>query len=523
MLTQLLKSDVVVGSRPSDDVSETMVQRFDRVKRWVVERSPLAALSLAYLIVWGVLSIWHSVPFASLETDGIEYIQTARTIFTPGFAQGSFHGIGFPAAIWVVHLVLPDWFQSGKVVSGIAGLVLVATVYLLIESWFDRRTAVVGGLLLITNFYVMAYSVIVMSDMFAATLALLALLVLLRTEKPIRYAVAGILVGLAAITRYQYFGLIAAAAFIWLLETTNRARVRAVALYLGVFIIAAAPLLLLNWKTFGSPLANSNFANLGDWFWGAPQANSVNSWLDVFSVIAADPRYFALGYFGRLFVDLPLYLAFLVNYTLPIAVIGWVLALRRSSNRKLWLALAFLAVYCAVTGIASLRVDRYWLYAIPFVAAGGAYLVTRRWNTRLPIGAALLVILIGVNLYGSAARLPRLEADQAPEFLRAAQFIQHDSPANAIILASRPQVAYLADRPGVALGKDLKHWTELSRIIETRGVQYVVMDERFGEAHFPEFAPLLDPAALARSFPSWQLVYSENVRPRIVVYRVGSP
>lgn len=476
-----------------------------------------------YLALWLPFSLWHSVPFASLETDGMEYIQTAQTLFTRNFSFSSFHGIGYPVAIWLSHLLIPDWFVAARLVSGAAGLFFVWATFQLIQELSHTRGALMGTLLMVTNFFVIAYSGMAMADMLGASLGLLALLVLLRRRHPARYAVAGILVGFAVITRYQYAGLVFASAFIWMLEPTLFARLRAVTMYSGVFIIAILPLLFANWSVFGYPLLNENFKNLGPWFYSSPQSSSVQSWQAAIDLIMRDPRYFASGYLRALFFDLPLYLFHIVFYSMFFAMAGWALILLRGVVlRKACVLLSFAGLYCMVTGLSWITQARFWLFAIPFITIGCSFLIVRLSENRSLVGFALFSLLLVANGLGAMANLPRLVQEQAPEFQRAGLVIRDEAQTNARVLVSQPQIAYFAERSAVILRDVSPSWNELPETIAQRRIDYVVMDDRYGTGHYPELERLYDTALVLEQFPQWRLVYSEGNSPRIVVYRVSA-
>lgn len=489
----------------------------------LVSRNVLAIPVGLYLALWLPFSLWHSVPFASIETDGMEYIKTAQTLFSRNFSFSSFHGIGYPSAIWLSHLLVPDWFAAARLVSGAAGLFFVWATFQLIRLLFEGRAAFIGTLLVVTNFFVIANSGMAMADMLGASLGLLALLVLLRWSHAARYAVAGILVGFAVITRYQYAGLVFASALIWVLEPTNLTRLRAVTLYAGVFVIALLPLLFANWSVFGDPLLNANFKNLGPWFYSSPQSSSVQSWQAAVDLILRDPRYFASGYLRALFFDLPLYLFHIVFYSMFFTLAGWALILLRGVElRRTFVLLSFAGLYGIVTGLSWVTQARFWLFAIPFIAIGCSFLIVRLSENRSLMGSALLSLLLVANGLGAMANLPHLVQEQAPEFQRAGRVIRNEAQTNARVLVSQPQIAYFAERSAVIFRDVPQTWNDLPEAIAQRGIDYVVMDDRYGTAHYPEFDRLFDTALVLEQFPQWRLVYSEGNSPRIVVYHVSA-
>lgn len=482
----------------------------------------LGIVLFLFVLTWIAFVLWHSVPFASLETDGMEYIQTAQSLFTPAFSYSSYHGIGYPFAIWLIHLPVQDWFLSAKVASGIAGFAFIAATFLLFEILFGRRVALLGSLLVITNFFVVSYSGMAMADMAGASLALLSTLVLVRGKGTMRYAWSGALAGLGAITRYQYFGLIALAAAVWWLETDNRSRLRASVLFSTAFALAVAPLLLLNLRMFGNPLFSSNFSLVGGWVYQAHNSAPANSWRDILSTVASDPMAIAIRYLRKVGLDVPLYLVHVVYYAIFFTIPGWVLALQRKQNRReLLLFLSSLAVYVLVTSLGWMNSERYWLFVIPFLVGGCVFLVQHLVGQDWRWGLGLMLLLLGVNLAGAMDNLPRFAAEQAPEFMRAGMAIRQTTSPDAVILVSQPQIAYFAERPSVLLRDVPQKWIDLMTVITKHKVEYVVMDERYGTGHYPELARLLDAKVVAPLFPHWQVVYSESKAPRIVVYRVS--
>lgn len=486
----------------------------------VLRRNGIGLVVAVFVAVWVGFSLWHSVPFASVETDGMEYIATAQSLFTPRFSYSSYHGIGYPLAIWFVHFLVNDWFVSARVVSGIAGLIFLLMSYQLIDRLFGRHAAVLGALLILTNFFVVTYSGIAMADMPGAALGLSTLVILIRSQSAARYAWAGALAGAAAVTRYQYLALVLAVSFVWIFESSNRARIRAVLLYLGAFTAVILPFLILNWRTFGNPLFNSNYNLVGGWVYRGQQASPASSWNDVVTMVASDPKATVFRYLRKVGFDLPLFWVHLVYYASFFSLAGWFWAFRNKIDRpKLLTAVGFFGAYTLVTAISWTGSERYWIFVVPFILAGCAFFVAQLSIQNWKLGLGLLLLLISVNLAGAIDNFPRLASEQAPEFKRAGEVIRQSAPPDSVILVSQPQIAYFAERPSVLLRDVARSWEELPKVIAQYGVGFVVMDERYGVGRYAELQPLFNGEQVSQAFPQWQLIYSEDSKPRIVVYR----
>lgn len=490
----------------------------------VLRQNAIGLVVALFVAVWVGFSLWHSVPFASVETDGMEYIATAQSLFTPHFSYSSYHGIGYPLAIWLVHLLLNDWFLSAKLTSGIAGLIFLVMSYQLIERLFGRPPALLGALLILTNFFVVAYSGIAMADMPGAALGLSALVILIRSQSAERYAWAGALAGAAAVTRYQYLGLVLAVSFVWIFESNNRARIRAVLLYAAAFSVVILPFLILNWRTFGNPLFNSNYHLIGGWVYRGFQAPPASSWNDIATIVASDPKTTVFRYLRKVGFDLPLFWMHIVYYASFFGLAGWIWALRNKLDRpKLLTAVGFFVAYVSVTAISWTGSERYWIFVIPLIIGGCAFFVAQLSIQNWKLGLGLLLLLISVNLVGAIDNFPSLASEQAPEFQRAGEVIRKSAAPDSVILVSQPQIAYFAERPSVLLRDVARTWGELPKVIAQHRVGFVVMDERYGAGHYAELQPLLNAELVSQAFPQWQLVYREDSKPRIVVYRTSTP
>ncbi len=193
-----------------------------RLKRW-------DALWIAALLIVGLLigvSQLDSVPNTLVPDEGNFYTR-AQTI-AHGEEGQSFFDVGvytYPLASsfyqGAVMRVFGDSLWSWRFSSVLAGLLTVIPLYLLARDLFDRRTAIMAGLLLVTLPYFIAFERLGYNNAQAilpVTLSLYLLYLAVQRESVFYYALCGVVAGLGFYTyTASRLGLLLAGLFLALL------------------------------------------------------------------------------------------------------------------------------------------------------------------------------------------------------------------------------------------------------------------------------------------------------------------
>jgi hypothetical protein len=483
----------------------------------------LALFIVLYLLVWLVFNQWHSVPFASIETDGFEQLAQAQTVFTRQFERNVIHPEGYALGIWLVARFFHDWFLSAKVVSGISGLVFLLAVLKLAQTVFDSKVAFLTALIVLANFFFVAYTNLVQSDMLGAALGQLGIYLLV-TSTPNRMGRAfasGLVFGIAGYVRIVYLPLGALAlvvAFLdfWRKQLPVLKRAGAILIGLGIGI---APLLILNYVWFGRFWVDENFRNAAAYIYGFGFWDKFNSLLEV---VLYNPPVFFVTFLRRLLFDQPLLLGHVVGYALFFGFVGWMLALTRDRTSPQWhgrLLWGFgVCLYSLTLPMGSSEL-RYFIFLVPFILAGSVYLVEQLFGLESAVGIFAIIALLFSNLSLYLPNFSILQAERAPEFVAAANIVKESADAETVTLVSQPQVGHFTEYKYIDY-RNVAQEENLTKLVEEYGLKYLIIDERYGVGHYKLFARLIEPSTAAAEYSWLKLRYFRQESPRIVVYEV---
>lgn len=107
-----------------------------------VEENPSLALAI---LLGGSLLIKALLIFQTdiINTDGVRYINSAHQLFQGNFAAAFSHEkmLVFSWLLGLMHLLVPDWFLAGKILSSLSLVMTTIPLYLIAQELFGRRTA----------------------------------------------------------------------------------------------------------------------------------------------------------------------------------------------------------------------------------------------------------------------------------------------------------------------------------------------------------------------------------------------
>jgi 4-amino-4-deoxy-L-arabinose transferase-like glycosyltransferase len=270
--------------------------------------------------------------------------------------------------------------------------------YLVTKRYANEAAAFVVVALLVTNFYLFAYSRFAILDMIMCYFIMLALSIALLARK-VNYgtlALAGLCLALATLTKYSaIIGLAPLAYIVWARAETNSLSNRLFRVAVPVALCGVIVLLYLTWASAYYP---DDFTAYRNTLAARPETNIRALLFNLFRTL-------------RVASTNDLLLAICVFFLIPISLIT-IPSYRNSLLVRglcLW-AFAYYLLLCTTTYIP----PRYFImFTIPLLALVGLALMHayqhNQWPMQRLLAPAIIAILIGVNLYRIASYLSHPE------------------------------------------------------------------------------------------------------------------
>ena len=431
----------------------------------------VAALALAVKLRYA------AGPFR-LYSDSIAYVNIARHWASgDGFVSSLRLNYFDPGP--VTHLALVDWPPLYPLVVGVltrlgvsasglqaANAVIAAfcagLVFLIAEELFDRKTALLSGLVAALALNVFKSAMLVMSDALGLALALCAVLAAVRAKgRPFAWFAAGALAGAAYLTRFP--NMVLMVAFVGYAILRPGERRNSLACIAG-FALTAGPILAWKWALYGSPVAgvqSIHYATTSfkesSWTWFEPgkQPSISHTRLpEIIALIWRNTRYQAESLF-RTTIGL-----YWLSAAIPFALV----AHRRSilaAERGLVLLVALLqfAVYASTWSLPAAQAMRFMLVPycllLPFACAGVVWLIERR--SMIVKGAAVALSAVTICAYClDYPRTARRAAQYEPLERSVVQWAKRALPDGTIVASNNPWlVAHQTGLPATAMPHNL--------------------------------------------------------------------
>ncbi len=107
-----------------------------------LEENPLLALA-ALLCASLLIKIFLIAQADIINTDGIRYVNSAHQLFQGDVSAAFSHEkmLGFTLLLGLTHILIPDWFLAGKILSCVALLLTTIPLYLIAKELFGLRAA----------------------------------------------------------------------------------------------------------------------------------------------------------------------------------------------------------------------------------------------------------------------------------------------------------------------------------------------------------------------------------------------
>lgn len=360
-----------------------------------LRRDPIAWAAIVYALFWGWLALVHRpIGDFGIETDFYgDYARYAREWMSTGpTLMNGFRGPAYYVLLGLLGGLVRDYFLVGKVLSVLAaGAVLILTGSLVRRLW-TPLAGLTATLLVASSLTFIDYSYRACTDLvfLAFTLGAMRLLFAERGRAWLVCGAAGVLAGLAWMTRYNGLvllpGGLAVALIVHGLGRGGRTRAGA---FLAGWIVIAAPWLVFVAARTGHPFWNKAYENiaievLADDPHRAQLSNFMGS-IDLASagdVLSISPGLFARTMFRNLVGHGLQDARQMVGWPwAAVAALGAILAWSTWRRRP---TLAFLALG-GLTYASLLPVfysDRFMLPLLPWwgAAAGGLLVAVERWG-----------------------------------------------------------------------------------------------------------------------------------------------
>jgi len=481
--------------------------------------STLIIAALAY-------RFWLIPSFNVISVDGTGYADAARRLTNGDVSFLARYGF-YPVLVAGAHLLIPNVELAGRVVAAVMGGLLVAPVYALGMTFFNRRVAICAALLIIGWPEMVAWSCEVMSQSTFMALTMTGILLVWRGST--RHSagtmlLAGIVLGLAYATRTEALILLVAllaapAAHVWQDSSEHQSSAKLLLPYLAGFLLILTPNLLLVHEATGKwQLAVKTSGALRDGllyylkmaeYEMPPELNHIGYW----GVITSYPAYISysiaknLGDSLRMMLPPPLWIAAAIGFLSG----GWS---RGALLSRLFLVSSF-APYAVIVIFYYVGPEYYqpylpvlFLWVGQGLATGDALLATTAIGTRyrrLLVAAPLPIVFAGIlttfHVYTKLTATPAIVTQATPGNLLDGRLVQKELGLMADrflppgkIMTRWPRTAFYADREWAVIPA-AGTLDDLLRDARRNQVRFLIVDP-MAVNNCPQLVPLFEPAAV---------------------------
>lgn len=492
--------------------------------------------SWAVIAAFAAVAAWfvagpHRVGDVFTETDFYgAYAHGARLVQQGHLDPSRYAVVGplFELVLALVGWVVRDLFLAAELISLVSMVAMLALWRTTLRLLGGAGLALVAVALLATNAQVLRYGYAVTTDALALALQAAALCVLLTRAGPRAMFVAGVLAGLAFLTRYTHGVLLVAGPVAILAGWTaapSEHRLRETLRYVAGFLLLVAPWIAYSLALGGGAgiqlhhnLAYDVFARAKGIPWDTYQREMQSQFPTPWSVFERSPG----AVTSRLLFNLWDHLRVDAQKTAGLALaasagVGLVMGWRNGMLRRL----APVLFTCGLTFLAlvpAFHSERYAMAVLPAWAAlaGVAFAARvpqRGMLTWLRGSLALVPLVLGAM---TSVSVQRRALSQLPvEILPAAQAVQPFIKPGEYVLARKPHFAYHAGLRPLAF-PFVDTLPELAEYARANGVRWLYFSWPEAEMR-PSFRYLLDTTSAVPGLK----VRAVTTRNAAVVYEIG--
>lgn len=529
------------GGPASDSSARVPFIVFRSLPTWAAlrpGRREVLALGAGVLVVAALvtyLALGREHAFYDTETDFLGAFMPEAVRLLEGEALAiEYHPPMYSAVLATVYTLVGDWFAAGLLLSWLSACLTLGLCVALF-GFLGGTPAAWGSLVALGSSHVfLAYSAQATSDVFFLGLycgvILLALYAFLGPERPHRWLILGLLIGVALLSRTNALTLLAFAGTPWL---TGTASTRDRAARTGWTVVGVA-LPVATWAILaslsGSPFAPSGtLDNVVMTYYGGGDRISYENLIAVsgrfdslWAVLAHDPLHLIAQYARDLF-DLPrrilsgsrLLLFPLELFALP----GLVLFFFAPGGR-----FKFLLGVSALLQIALLNLKtfdpRFYLFLVPLMGAGAGLAVVfvlRRCQPWAAVGIALaLSVYLAADTVLVVERVRILLGRDEHEIAAAAAAVRDTVPPGSAVVARKPHIPYYAGASPIYLPEAATIEALRDSLIAGGVVPDYLFFGKIERSRRPELEALLEPGEA----PGWLEPLTVGEDGGWVLYRV---
>lgn len=422
-------------------------------------------VGLAVLAVGLILARLHPVGYLGVETDFFgTYGPQARNLLSRDSFSAPHAGPGYPVLLSLVALVVGDIFAAGKVITAIAGCLLIWLSYDLVRRLFDRVVATAAALVLALLLVPVSY--LAATDVPGAVVALVPIWILVREREPsLRdWFIAGSLAGLAYLFRHNFVFVVISVPLAALIlnpryRSWKQGGARS-ALALGGALLVILPWFVYSWSLRGEPLAGTVHAQIAAHFFhpegdvsGTALRQVAGQFDSVWEVITNDPVHVATTYARGLYRNSRS--LFLEGLEFPALIFagGGLVVLAMSLTRRVAVLLAWAILGYMLLALVGFYL-RYYFFLFPVLtllvaAALFPHRVWRDSKDRLAVGDRwgwlFLFVIFLPMAYGTARGTASDLAEEPLYILEMAEILRARANPGDTIIVRKPHVAFHAD------------------------------------------------------------------------------
>lgn len=474
------------------------------MKRWLP-----VIVCLLHLCALTYLARQHPFGNYATETDFYHYYAPdAERIAAGQFPQNKFQGPGYPAVIALLGKLtgVADLFAVAKWLSVVCAVLCGWLVFVLFNRLFGFWVGGGAQLIAIVSGEFPQFSINAATDVFFLLVCLAVLVTFTSDRLSARWRIVltGALTGAAYVVRYNGLFLLASCllgiVLLNLFEQSWRERIKSAALFVGMFLLAASPWLVANYKHRGSPLYNANYLNIATEFYPELVKGEVNQdatrALETKFQSFGDVLRYDLARLLKLYpVNLYESLRQSVTGNLVAQLVGWLallgigLSLIGRRSKSLLLVLIAGGLYWLLMGLNHWETRYYFFVMVLY--AGFAVFAAARWlelaraqgwlkaSAFAAIPVALVVVMFAASLSASRKDVTEFLEAQPLEVAGARDFVLglNASPNTLRIVARKPHLAYMSRQEWVFFPQ-VKSLEELRVWLQTNRVDYIAIGKR---------------------------------------------
>jgi Dolichyl-phosphate-mannose-protein mannosyltransferase len=425
-----------------------------------------AVIALLAIVLLGIARGPHRVGAYDVESDfyggygpAAIAMQHGHIVDASGKLPPVFGFVGplYPALLALGGRAIGNLFDAAELLSVIACVAVVLCWFLLLRRRANAGLALVVVMLLATNPLLVRYGYSVTTDATALALQSAALLVLFTRRGKAGAAVAGLLAGLAALTRYNSVYLLPAGLIAIAMGTTLEPRRKAAAAWYVIGFLAPT----LPWQIYGrlhgaeiqfhQLLAFDVYANATGMDWDTFLAKVWPQFEHApLAVLTADPGAVAQRMFANLGSHLWLDAGRLLGWPVAACAAAAPLLALRDRRMAALAALALPGAWAFLVLVPAAHNERYSLAVLPFyLLLAGAALTSALWpfakrRAGVLLQSAVVIAVVAFSLVAAYRAQVGVLGLQPLETIACADTLRQLAKPDDSVIARKPNLAFEA-------------------------------------------------------------------------------